>query len=63
MISNLLTEEREALIRLYRNMTPEQRLVAFLNHSRFIQHLYRAGQSFRQPFRTRKNRVPRQSSK
>jgi|GEM_PF-2056530 len=47
MTSDILKKDHEALIRLHKAMTPEQRLVAFLNHSRLIHQLYRAGNALR----------------
>ena len=48
MISNVLRKDNEALIELYKTMKPEQRLVAFFNHSRLIYKFYQVGKVFRQ---------------
>ncbi|PIW59550.1 MAG: hypothetical protein COW13_04500 [Candidatus Omnitrophica bacterium CG12_big_fil_rev_8_21_14_0_65_50_5] len=47
MKSNVLTKDRKALTKLCQSMNPEQRLTAFLNHSRCINQFYRAGEAFR----------------
>lgn len=47
MISKILKKDHAALAGLSDAMKPEQRLVAFLNHSRFIRRVYQAGQMFR----------------
>jgi len=43
----MLTKNRKALITAYKSMGPENRLMAFLNHSRLIHQLYQAGKTFR----------------
>jgi len=61
MKSNILTRDYQALIGLYRKMSPEKRLVAFFNHSRLIHKLYQAGKAFRsRPSRTKTTKSPSQ---
>jgi len=43
MISNILNQDHAALVKLCKSMKPEERLVAFLNHSRLIHQVYQAG--------------------
>jgi len=52
MKSTILLKDQQALIRLHKTMTPAQRLVAFLNHSRLIARLHQAGKA------TRKRALP-----
>ena len=47
MLSDILKKDRAALIRLSKAMKPEERLVAFLNHSRLIHQIHQAGKAFR----------------
>ena len=47
MKSKTLQQDHDGLIRLTQRMRPEERLVAFLNHSRLMHQLYRSGQEFR----------------
>lgn len=54
MKSNVLIKDQESLIGLYKTMKPEQRLIAFFNHSRLIHQLYRAGKTFRKRIVTSK---------
>ena len=56
MISNVLKEDHAALLKLCKAMKPEQRLVAFLNHSRLIHRLYQAGKASRSQSSTPKAR-------
>jgi hypothetical protein len=52
MRSNLAIQQRLALVAAVRRLTPEQRLDAFLAHSRLMAELYRSGRSLRrQPAR------------
>lgn len=43
MESSILKKDHADLILLYKMMTPEERLVAFLNHSRLVHIFYQAG--------------------
>jgi len=43
MKSNAITQDREALLRLSKAMTPKERLVAFFKHSRLVCRLSLAG--------------------
>lgn len=45
--SKILREDWKDLIRLAKRMSPEQRLVAFSNHSQLIGQIYQAGVSYR----------------
>ena len=47
MISGTLRKDHAALVELYKAMKPEERLIAFLNHSRLIHKVYQAGRSLR----------------
>jgi hypothetical protein len=47
MESKLATAGKRALVIQVRRLTPEQRLEAFLVHSRLMTELYRAGQRHR----------------
>jgi hypothetical protein len=47
MISRILEQDHAALIKLCKSMKPEERLVAFLNHSRLVHQIYRAGKASR----------------
>ncbi len=62
MISNVLKKNREAMIKMYQKMTPEQRLVAFLNHSRLVHKLYQAGQKAQVPSLKNKTRLRKRTS-
>jgi hypothetical protein len=47
MESKLARDARQALIAATQRLTPEERLQAFLRHSRLMMALYRAGQQIR----------------
>ena len=47
MKSEILEKDHEDLIALYKRMSPEERLVAFFNHSRLIGEVYQAGLTYR----------------
>jgi len=49
MSSKLATDARRALVAANQRLTPEQRLNAFLAHSRLMLELHRAGQRLRSP--------------
>ena len=51
MKSRVLTKGQQDLIKLSKAMTPQQRLVAFLNHSRLVYRLYQAGKRHRLKFK------------
>jgi len=43
MESKILQKNREELVEICRAMSPEDRLLAFLNHSQLIYQIYEAG--------------------
>ena len=43
MKSALRQKDHEDLIRIHKKMTPEERLIAFYNHSRLMAQIYQAG--------------------
>ena len=45
--SALMRRDREELIRRVERMSPEERLVAFFNHSRLLTQMYLAGARYR----------------
>ncbi len=45
--SKILEKDREALVRLSKRLTPEQRLRAHLRHSQLISQIYQAGVRYR----------------
>ena len=47
MKSSIIEKDHQALTKLCQAMTPEERLIAFLNHSRLIQRLYHTGKKQR----------------
>ncbi len=47
MKSDILRQEHKALISAAKAMTPQERLVAFVNHSALISRFYEAGKKFR----------------
>ena len=47
MVSGALRKDHSALVELYKAMKPEERLIAFFNHSRLIHEVYQAGRSLR----------------
>jgi hypothetical protein len=47
MLSGTLRKDHAALVELYKAMKPEERLIAFFNHSRLIHKVYQAGRSLR----------------
>ena len=47
MKSKILQKEKDELVKLYKSMSPEQRLAAFFNHSFLMYHLAQAGISYR----------------
>ena len=47
MKSKILAEDHQDLIKLSQAMTPEERLLAFYNHSRLVHQLYQAGEAMR----------------
>jgi hypothetical protein len=47
MRSKITRKDNEDLVKLCQSMKPGERLVAFLNHSRLIHRLHKAGQSSR----------------
>jgi hypothetical protein len=47
MKSHVLTKDQQDLIKLSKAMTPQERLIAFLNHSRLGHRLYREGKQHR----------------
>lgn len=54
MKSKVAQQAREDLLGTMRSLTPEQRLEAFLRHSRLVTKLYRAGRQLRtEPGRSR----------
>ena len=59
--SAMMRRDREELIRRARRMTPEERLVAFVRHSRLMTEMYRAGVRYRakRALPSRKNRAKR----
>lgn len=60
MKSNVSLEDRKALIELYRSMSPQKRLVAFLNHSRLLHKFHKAVGSTRLK---RRSSQPRKSGR
>jgi len=50
MRSQLARKAKRALLEATQRLTPEERLNAFLAHSRLVMQLYRAGQKLRHPF-------------
>ena len=57
MKSRVLTKDQQDLIKLSKAMTPQERLIAFLNHSRLVHKFYRAGEQrrFNKPQCSRSN--------
>ena len=49
MKSRLADQARQEQAELIRGMSPEQRLRAFMNHSRLVYELYAAGQASASP--------------
>lgn len=47
MKSKIIENKHTSMIKLCRQMTPEERLVAFLNHSQLIAKIRQAGEKFR----------------
>jgi len=45
--SEVLHKDHDEMIALYKRMKPEERLVAFFNHSQLIHRLYQAGVGYR----------------
>jgi len=43
MKSKILQDDNKDMIRLYKRMKPEERLMAFFNHSRLVNEIYQAG--------------------
>jgi|GEM_PF-5860389 len=46
-VSTIITKDYEALIKLCKKMKPQERLVAFYNHSRLLNQVQEAGRKFR----------------
>lgn len=59
--SKLMQRDREDLIRIAKRMMPEERLVAFFNHSRLLTRMYLAGVRYRakRDAQSRKRRAKR----
>lgn len=47
MKSKVLQQDHEDIIALHRAMKPEERLIAFFNHSKLIQQLHQSGINYR----------------
>ncbi len=47
MYSKILQKDKDDLTRLYKSMTPQERLVVFANHSEALVKISRAGANFR----------------
>jgi hypothetical protein len=47
MKSKIIESKYAGMVKLCRQMTPEERLVAFLNHSQSIARIRQAGERFR----------------
>lgn len=45
--SEILKKDREDMSKLCKRMKPEERLMAYLNHSQLIQQIYQAGVRYR----------------
>ena len=45
--SEVLHEDHEQMIALYKRMKPEEKLMAFFHHSQLINQLYQAGTRYR----------------
>lgn len=63
MKSKIIQEDREDLIRLCKAMTPEERLVAFYNHSRLICAVNQKGTQLFLRGPTSRKTLPRKLSK
>jgi hypothetical protein len=57
--SKIAEEDREALARLSRRLTPEERLMAYMRHAELLHRLYQAGLRHRMSVRraSKKNRL------
>jgi hypothetical protein len=47
MKSKLMQQDHDALIKMHKSMTPEERLMAFYHHSRLMMHVHEAGKELR----------------
>lgn len=56
--SEILRQDHEAIITLHKRMSPEERLVACFNHSRFLFGLYQAGVKYRSRFSLSARELP-----
>ena len=45
--SEILRKDRDGILLISKRMTPEQRVVAFFNHSQFVNQIYLAGLDYR----------------
>ena len=45
--SEILRRDYEEMIALHKRMSPEERLVAYFNHSRFLYQIYQVGVNYR----------------
>ncbi|MBI3010204.1 MAG: hypothetical protein HYY57_04395 [Candidatus Omnitrophica bacterium] len=59
--SKILQKDHEAILLLYRRMKPEERLVAYFNHSQLVNQIYLAGVNYRASFSSQSKKVSRES--
>ena len=57
MESKVLQQDHQDLVTLCKGMTPEERLVAFFNHSRLVNEVYQAGVSHREHAQVEQNKI------